>query len=214
MNLEKKIIALEKRVKKLEAHQHPVPKRPKPKAHQKEDALLRRERLEERPLFTDNELWNHNVLHKQDKLPYHKHKESTMRQFRDFTRRGVAKKEKEDKKRVAADRVALIKQATEDLRFRKALKTNTVRDMAVKFHGRTPRGPYAWLSWSPPAKSRFKILGYYVEENGSAYPMIPPNRKKFLLRDWAKGAKVRIAVVYEKQKGQDEESWSSYLYCK
>lgn len=216
MNLEKKIIALEKRIAKLEAHQHPIPKKPKPKPHQKEDYVLRRERLEEAPIFTDAQLWSHNILHKQDELPPHNHKESTMRQFREFTRRGVEKKDKADNKKIEAERLALIKEATENLAFKKALKYNIPQKVKVTLHKLTkqrPSLPYAWVTWEPPKKCQFQIMGYYIEENGSCWPLKAPRGPyKRLLRDFKKGSRVRIGVVYKRSKGRDDTAWSDFKH--
>ena len=180
-----------------------------------EDNLLKRERLEKAPKFTDEELWNHTVLHKQDKLPYHKHKASTSRQFKDFVKRGAEKKDREDAKRIKADRAALAKSKSEDEVWKDVLKNNPVKNIQVKFHPASPEGPYAWITWNAPKESKYKILGFHIEINGSAWGMRPPKTPgKELLRSWRAGSKVRIGVEYRRRKGVEAICWSKFKYCK
>ena len=216
MDVFKEIKGIQSRLAVLEAHALHSPKKPVAKKKGKqEDNLLKRERLEKAPKFSDAELWDHNVKHKAGVLPEHKHKPSTTKQFQDFVRRGAEKKDKADAKRIKADRAAISKQKQGIEAFKKVLDTCPPEGVMTELHRVTrskPSLPYVYVMWQPPKASKFKIKGYYVEVNGSTWKLQPPDRPmRRLMKAYSKGSKVRVGVLYGY--GRHEGiSWSCYKY--
>lgn len=207
MRVQKEIAEIKRRLAIVEAHisktRHAVTKKVE-EVKLRFDSLLRREQNEEAPVFTDAELYRHNSLHKANLLPFHKHKPSTTAQFADWVRRDAEKKDKAADKRIAAERKAQA-QENEDLKkWKWIIKNRPPAKVTVQLHPKTPKGPYAWITWemSRPWDEKYyiagvKVKGFYIEINGSTWPMRPVNRRKELLRSWRKGSKVRVGIQYQ-----------------
>ena len=217
----KEMKAIEARVDKLEedskhAHKKPTAKKKKKSITKPEDNLLRRERLEKAPLFSSAELWDHQVKHRKNLLPEHTHKPTTIQQFREWVRKDALLKDKQDAKRIKVERgqQKIENEALEE--WKTHLKNNPPKNIKVTLHRVTvadPRRPYAYIEWDAPADSAFTLVGYYIEINGSTWPMRKPNcRKKELLRSYHIGSKVRIGVEYKWGRKHTGISWSCYKY--
>ena len=225
MDIKKEILAIKKRLTHLESHSN----KPKSGKTLVEDAVIRREREEDNPRFTDKELQIHTELHKKGMLVPHKHKESTSKQFHWWTfgtpEEQAAQKKKEDA-RIAADRANLAVEKEKEAEWRRLIK-RPPQSIKVDLHKRTLRKrslPYAWVTWKDPkpptnckhliskGRMNYKILGYTVEVNGSAWPMITNNRvKRRLLRSYSVGSKVRIGVNYQ-YGNRNGLSWSCFKW--
>lgn len=225
MDIKKEITAIKKRLTHLESHSA------KPQSKKLvEDVVIRREREEDNPRFTDRELQIHTELHKKNMLVPHKHKPSTSKQFHIMTfgtpEEQAEKKKKEDA-RIAADRANLAVEREKEEEWRRLIKNCPPQSIKTELHKLTLRKrslPYAWVSWKYPkvpthckhlvskGQRNYKIMGFTIEVNGSAWPMLPDSIvKRRLLRSFKVGSKVRIGVNYQWE-NRNGITWSCFKW--